>query len=114
LAVVVLALIALVAVVGFTPRPFSSGSEVAVGQFENSLGHQYRYDATNLSATWTFNDSAQVVVRFGAGVVAHNGQALPTGCYTGTLLKGDVVRFDGAQDVHFSTPDSDGSCERLP
>ena len=113
-AIVVLALIALFAVVGFTPRPFSSGSEVAVGQFENSLGHQYRYDATNLTATWTFERSTPVVVRFGAGVVAHNGQALPTGCYAGTLQKGDVLRFDGAQGVRFSTPDSDGSCEPLP
>ena len=113
-AVVVLALIALFAVVGFTPRPFSSGSEVAVGRFENSLGHQYRLDAANLSATWTFNEGAQVVVRFGAGVVAHNGQTLQTGCYTGTLQKGDVLRFDGAQGVGFATPDSDPSCKPLP
>jgi hypothetical protein len=113
-AIVVLTLVALFALVGFTPRPFSIGSEVAVGQSENSLGHQYRFDAANLSATWTFNDSAQVVVRFGAGAVAHNGQALPAGCYAGTLQKGDVLRFDAAQGVGFSTPASDDSCEPLP
>ncbi len=112
--VAIVAVIALLTVVGFTPRPFDVGGESAVGMAQNSLGHQYKLDAANLSATWTFTSDADVVVSFETGEAAFNGQSLPTGCYTGTAHKGDVLRLDGATGVRFASPDSDASCQALP
>ena len=112
--VVVLVVVAAVNVVGFTQRPFDAGSEVAVGKMENSLGDQYRLDAANLSATWTFNRDAAVVVRFDSGTAVFNGQEVPTGCYAGTVHRNDVMRFDGAHGVSFASPDTDTSCQALP
>ncbi len=113
-AAVSLGLAVVAAGVGWTAPPFESDGTWAVGEFQNSLGDQYRLDAVQLTSTWTFTHDAQVVLRFEAGDVTVNGQPLPAGCYSGSVSTGEVINLDGAQHVSFASPGSDPSCGRLP
>ncbi len=113
-AAVMIIIVTAVAAIGFTPRPFDTSNESAVGMAQNSLGDQYTLDAASLSATWTFSHDAQVVLRFDAGDVTVNGEALPAGCYSGSASTGEVITLAGAQHVSFASPRSDPSCGQLP
>ena len=111
---VALVLAVAVAAVGSTSAPFEGSGVWAVGLFQNSLGDQYTLDAANLSATWTFTRDALVVLRFEAGDVTANGQALPAGCYSGSASTGEVINLESAQHVSFASPGSDPACGQLP
>ncbi len=111
---VALVLVVTVAAVGSTSAPFEGSGIWAVGKVQNSLGDQYKLDAAQLTATWTFTRDAQVVLRFEAGDVTVNGQALPAGCYSGSASTGEVISLDGASHVSFVSPATDTSCGQLP
>ena len=111
---VLIVLGALVLTTGFTGPPFDRQGERAIGLVENSLGDRYTLTASRLTSTWTLNRDADVVVRLEGGVVNIDGVRLSPGCYSGEAARGTVVTFDGAENVSFSTPDSDPACAELP
>jgi hypothetical protein len=112
--VVLAVLVVVVTAVGFTPRPFSSNGESALGKAENSLGSQYTLDAMQLTAKWTFTSHAQVVLRFAGGDVWLYGQPLEAGCYSGTITAGAVLQFQDTRGVSFAVPASDATCQPVP
>jgi hypothetical protein len=103
-----------VASIGFTPRPFDSSGERAMGMAQNSLGSQYTLDAATISSTWTFTRDADVVLRFDDGQVSLDGTTLQPGCYSGTVPTGAVITLEDAHGVSFATPENDTTCEPLP
>ena len=93
-----------------TAQPFSEGPNSAVGLVETALGDQYTVSAQELTAEWTFQEGAQVVLSFGGGDVMVNGRNLEPGCFAGLLEEGDVIEYRAATDVEFATPAEDPEC----
>ena len=112
--VVAVVLIVLFVVVGSTSAPFETSGEMATGKVQNNLGDRYRLDAAMLSGTWTFNRDADVVLKFQEGSLVLDGQPLDSGCYSGRVAKGEVLKISDGRHVSFVTPDSDSSCRDLP
>ncbi len=107
-------LIVLAVVIGTTSAPFDTSGEMATGKVQNNLGDRYRLDAAMLSSTWTFNRDADVVLKFEDGSLLLDGQPLESGCYSGHVDKGEVLKISDGRHVNFASPDSDSTCRALP
>lgn len=97
-----------------TDQPFSEGAQVAIGVFEESFGDDYSLSAEQLTAEWTFDEAAPFTLSFENGTVTYTGTALEPGCYSGESEVGAVLDYEQAENVEFTTPDSDSACDDLP
>ena len=95
-------------------QPFSEGAQVAIGVVEESFGDDYSLSAKQLTARWTFDEAASFTLSFENGTVRYNDRALEPDCYSGESEAGDVLEYDQAGDVEFTTPDRNPRCSDLP